>query len=95
MCRGREVDRFLSRASQKSEILPRQSNFRPTRGRDQLVGRVMDIKIDELVAQVTVSIGEQCITAIITADAIREMQLKPGQAVTALIKSTGVMMMLR
>jgi molybdopterin-binding protein len=91
----REVDKFLYRASQKGEIQTRRSNFRRISGRNQLVGRVMDIKIDGLVAQVTVSIGEQCITSIITADAIREMQLKPGQRVTALIKSTEVMMMLR
>jgi molybdopterin-binding protein len=83
------------RASQKGEIQTRRSNFRRISGRNRLVGRVMDIKIDGFVAQVTVSIGEQCITSIITADAIREMQLKPGQTVTALIKSTEVMMMLR
>lgn len=91
----REVDKFLYRASQKGEIQTRRSDFRRISGRNQLVGRVTDIKIDGLIGQVTVSIGEQCITSIISADAIREMQLKPGQTVTALIKSTEVMMMLR
>jgi molybdopterin-binding protein len=52
-------------------------------------------KPDGLPAQVIVSIGEQHITSIINADAIREMQLKSGQTVTALIKSTEVMMMLQ
>jgi molybdopterin-binding protein len=42
-------------------------------------------------AQVTVAIGEQRVTSIITADAVREMQLKRGDSVAALVKSTDVM----
>jgi molybdopterin-binding protein len=42
-------------------------------------------------AQVTLSIGGQHITSIITADAVREMRLKVGETAAALIKSTEVM----
>jgi molybdopterin-binding protein len=87
----REVDRFLYRPGQKSEIRERRSNFRRISGRNQLVGRVMDVKIAGLMAQVNLSIGGQHITSIITADAVREMRLKKGQTVAALIKSTEVM----
>ena len=45
-----------------------------------------------LMAQVSLSIGGQRITSIVTADAIREMRLKKGQTVAALIKSTEVML---
>jgi len=69
----------------------RRSNFRRISGRNQLVGRVMDIKTSGLMAQVTLSIGGQHITSIITADAVREMRQKKGQTVAALIKSTEVM----
>lgn len=87
----REVDRFLYRASETGEVSQRRSNFRRISGRNQLVGRVTDIKISGLVAQVTLSIGGQHITSLITADAVREMRLKNGQTVAALVKSTEVM----
>jgi molybdopterin-binding protein len=87
----KEVDRFLYRANEGREVSEKRSNFRRISGRNQLVGRVTDIKINGLIAQVTLSIGGQRITSIITADAIREMRLKHGQTVAALIKSTEVM----
>ena len=62
-------------------------------GRNQLVGRVVDVKISGLMAQVTLSIGGQHITSIITADAVREMRLKKGQKAAALVKSTEVMIL--
>ena len=87
----KEVDRFLYRAGETGEVSERRSNFRRISGRNQLVGRVTDIKISGLVAQVTLSIGGQHITSLITADAVREMRLKNGQTVAALVKSTEVM----
>jgi molybdopterin-binding protein len=36
------------------------------------VGSVTDIKVNGLMTQVTLSIGDQRITSIITADAVRE-----------------------
>jgi molybdopterin-binding protein len=87
----KEVDRFLYRANDGGEVSERRSNFRRISGRNQLVGRVTDIKVNGLMAQVTLSIGGQQITSIITADAVREMRLKDGQTVAALIKSTEVM----
>ena len=55
------------------------------------MGRVTDIKISGLMAQVSFSIGGQHITSIITADAVREMRLKVGETAAALVKSTEVM----
>ena len=87
----KEVDRFLHRAGERGDVSERRSNFRRISGRNQLVGRVTDVKVIGLLAQVTISIGSQHITSIITADAIREMHLKIGQTVAALVKSTEVM----
>lgn len=53
----------------------------------------MDIRVEGLMAQVTLSIGGQKITSIITADAVREMRLKKGDTAAALIKSTEVMIL--
>ena len=87
-----ELDRFLYRSSEHRPVAERRENYRRISGRNQLVGRVTDLKIDGLIAQVTLSIGGQKITSIITADAVREMRLKVGDTAAALIKSTEVML---
>jgi molybdopterin-binding protein len=89
----KEIDKFLYRASEGKQPVERRTNFRRVSGRNQLVGRVTEIKVSGLMAQVTVSIGGQHITSIITADAVREMRLQKGQTVAALIKSTEVMIL--
>jgi molybdopterin-binding protein len=60
-------------------------------GRNHLIGRITEVKIDGLMAKVALDIGGQTITAIITADACRDLGLKKGQAAAALIKATEVM----
>lgn len=88
-----EVDKFLYRSTEKGEVAEKRSGFRRVSGRNQLVGRVTDIQISGLIAQVTLSIGGQKITSIVTADAVREMRLKRGDTAAALIKSTEVMIL--
>jgi molybdopterin-binding protein len=60
-------------------------------GRNQLLGTIVEVKIDGLLAKVVVAVGEQRITAIITSDAVRDLELKPGEPAVALIKATEVM----
>lgn len=60
-------------------------------GRNQLMGTIAEVKIDGLLAKVVLSIGDQRVTAIITADAVHELGLKPGEPAIALIKATEVM----
>jgi molybdopterin-binding protein len=88
-----ELDKFLHLRSGRRPLNERRGNFRRISGRNQLIGRVIEIKIDGLMAQVTLSIGGQKITSIITADAVREMRLKIGDTAAALIKSTEVMIL--
>jgi len=89
----REIDKFLYRARETGAVSERRGNFRRVSGRNQLVGRVTDVKISGLMAQISLSIGGQHITSVITADAAREMRLQRGQTVAALIKSTEVMIL--
>ena len=87
-----ELDRFLHLPAERGKSIPqRRQNYRKISGRNQLVGRVTEIKVSGLMAQVKLSIGGQTITSIITADAVREMALKVGDTAAALIKSTEVM----
>src|ERR1700733_8706401 len=89
-----EIDRLLPRSSVKGKPEKTRRMFRRVSGRNQLTGRITDIKISGLLAQVTLSVGGQHITSIITADAVRELRLKSGQIAVALIKSTEVMIIL-
>ena len=88
-----EIDRLIPKSLERGDIQTRRGNFRKISGRNQLIGRVLAIKYSGLLAQVTLAIGEQHITAIITADAAKEMRLKPGERAAALIKSTEVMIL--
>jgi molybdopterin-binding protein len=85
-----ELERFIPKTEIKSGPEGRR-NFRRISGRNQLVGKVLEVKVDGLMAQVRLSIGGQVITSIITADAVAEMGLKKGDTAAALIKSTEVM----
>jgi molybdopterin-binding protein len=68
-----------------------EKSFHRISGRNQLVGRVVEIKISGFLAKVRLSIAGQQITSIITAEAARALQLKRGDVAAALIKSTEVM----
>jgi molybdopterin-binding protein len=60
-------------------------------GRNKLRGFISEIRFEGLLVQVTVDIGGQAITSIITSDAARALGLKQGVEVYALIKATEVM----
>jgi len=88
-----EIDRLIPRKLLTGDVETRRGNFRKISGRNQLIGRVLEVKYSGLLAQVTLAIGEQHITSIITADAAKELRLKPGDRAAALIKSTEVMIL--
>jgi molybdopterin-binding protein len=49
------------------------------------------VRIDGLLAQVRLRVGDQSLTAVITADAVRALKLRRGDDAMAIIKSTEVM----
>ena len=90
-----EIDRLL--ASQgKMPPQPRATKRVPgvlvaLSGRNQLRGVVEEVRVEGLLAQVRIRIGDQRLTAVITRDAVDELRLKRGQPALAVIKSTEVM----
>ncbi|MCU1679477.1 MAG: molybdenum-pterin binding protein [Amycolatopsis sp.] len=61
--------------------------------RNQLTGIVAGIKEGSVMTIVTVTLdGGQQVTASVTRDAVEELGLQVGQPVTALVKSTEVML---
>jgi molybdopterin-binding protein len=88
-----ELDKHLHIAAKRAPFPQRRAQFRRISARNQLIGRIVEIKVEGIMAQVTLSIGGQQITSIITADAVRELRLEKGQVAAALIKSTEVMIL--
>ena len=81
---------FVAEDRMKPEVKSRE-RYRRVSGRNQLAGKVLSVRIEGLLAEVVLSIGDAHVTAIITAGAVRELNLKKGDTAAALIKSTDVM----
>ena len=60
-------------------------------GRNKLLGTVSRIRVSGLLAEVTLDVAGQKLTAIITKSAVTDLRLKPGSPAYALIKATEVM----
>lgn len=59
--------------------------------RNRLRGYVEEVRVDGLLAQVRLRVGNQSLTAVITADALEALKLRRGDDAIAVIKSTEVM----
>ena len=90
-----EVDRMLARQTPSARAQPALDG--PTglivalSGRNRLRGFVEEVRIDGLLGQVRLRIGDQTLTAVITSDAVGELKLRRGDDAMAIIKSTEVM----
>jgi molybdopterin-binding protein len=62
--------------------------------RNRLFGYVEEVRVDGLLAQVQLRVGDQRLTAVITADAVRGLKLRRGHDAIAIVKSTEVMIAL-
>lgn len=91
-----EIDRMLARHSPSAQAQSRRTE-KPTgfivalSGRNRLRGFVDEVRIDGLLGQVRLRIGDQTLTAVITADALSELKLRRGDSAMAIVKSTDVM----
>ena len=59
--------------------------------RNRLHGFVEEVRVDGLMGQVRLRVGDQHLTAVITSDAIQALDLKRGDDAFAIVKSTEVM----
>jgi molybdopterin-binding protein len=83
-----EIERFSKTTQTKRK---RPAGLEAISGRNKLLGTVTEVKYEGLLAQVTMSVGGQFITSVITRDACQELDLKKGARAFALIKATEVM----
>jgi molybdopterin-binding protein len=61
--------------------------------RNQLRGTIEDIQLGGVMAHVVIRVGENMIESVITRRSAEEMQLEKGDTVTAIVKSTEVMIL--
>jgi len=59
--------------------------------RNQLRGTVEDVRLGEIMAHVIVNVGENVVESVITRTSAEELNLKRGDTVYVVIKSTEVM----
>ena len=59
--------------------------------RNRIRGIVEEVRVDGLLAQIRLRVGDQRLTAVITADAVKALRLRRGDVALAVIKSTEVM----
>jgi molybdopterin-binding protein len=60
--------------------------------RNQIEGKIVELEVDGVMAHVTVQVGKNLIESVITRRSAEEMKLKIGDRVSAVIKSTEVML---
>ena len=59
--------------------------------RNQLKGKITEILLGDVMAHVTVRVGQSLIESIITRKSVDELKLKKGDTVTVTLKATEVM----
>jgi len=90
-----EIDRLTARQQPDGRQRVRAADPDESLGglsaRNRLHGFIDEVRIDGLLAQVRLRVGDQSLTAVITADAVRALKLRRGDDAMAIIKSTEVM----
>jgi molybdopterin-binding protein len=90
-----EIERLLARqqpeGARRRTIAGDDEPLEGLSARNRLHGYVDEVRIDGLLAQVRLRVGDQSLTAVITADAVRALKLRRGDDALAIIKSTEVM----
>src|SRR4029078_11761301 len=87
-----EIERLLAR--QQPDARRRNAPAAPDESlgglsaRNRLHGFIEEVRVDGLLAQVRLRVGDQSLTAVVTADAVRALKLRRGDDALAIIKST-------
>jgi molybdopterin-binding protein len=77
------------RANDRNEATPLATKLS---ARNKIEGKITELEIDGVMAHVTLQVGKDVIESVITRRSADEMKLKVGDRVSAVIKSTEVML---
>ncbi|MGI6307939.1 MAG: TOBE domain-containing protein [Dethiobacteria bacterium] len=60
--------------------------------RNQMSGKITEVKTGDVMSQVTMQVGDNMITSVMTTESLNDADLREGDKVTALIKAIHVVM---
>lgn len=90
-----EIDRLLARHAPDTAAPSRprvdDESVADLSARNRLHGYIEEVRVDGLLAQIRMRVGDQTITAVVTSDAVRALKFKRGDDAIAIVKSTEVM----
>ncbi len=86
-----EIRRLSGVAAETETLAPESEALAAISGRNKLLGTVTRVRYGGLLAEVTIKIGTQSLTSIITSGSCRALGLKAGMHAYGLIKATEVM----
>lgn len=90
-----EIERLLARhqpaAPVRAQSVPANESIADLSARNRLHGFIEEVRVDGLLAQIRLRVGDQRLTAVITSDAVHALNFKRGDDALAIIKSTEVM----
>lgn len=73
-------------------IFKKEVNHMQAGVRNQLIGKITEIKKGNIMAQVAVKVGDNEITSVLTKESLESAGFKEGDTVTALIKEINVVL---
>lgn len=82
--------RFISSADLGELLRARSADTGRTSARNRLTGVVVDVQLDGVMAKVELACGPFRIVSLMSREAADELELRPGVAASAVVKSTTV-----
>jgi molybdopterin-binding protein len=70
-----------------ARVLRERGTNRQSSARNRLAGVIVDVKRDGIMAQIDLACGPYRIVSLMSREAADELDLKPGQSATAVVKS--------
>jgi len=86
----RRGDRRVLPPSELARVLHDRSTNTRSSARNRMPGVIIDVRRDGVMAQIELACGPHRIVSLMSRDAADELDLKPGQTATAVVKSTSV-----
>lgn len=89
-----EIDRLMTRREPDAPAQRRpivDDDIADLSARNRLHGYIEEVRVDGLLAQVRMRVGDQTLTAVVTSDAVKALKFKRGDDAIAIVKSTEVM----
>ncbi|MGI9100582.1 MAG: TOBE domain-containing protein [Solirubrobacteraceae bacterium] len=84
----RRGDRRVLAPKELARVLRDRTTNPRSSARNRMAGVIVDVQRDGVMAQVELACGPYRIVSLMSRDAADELDLKPGQTATAVVKST-------